>query len=635
MEQGYPSLSPYHLAQFLAVLGREEDCIFLETVRTSEEDHLSILFISCIDRLVCNNAADIDLFFYRIEEYLSRGYYLAGWLAYELGYLLEPSLARNYAPRGALPLAELLVFPAPHIFNHQDQTFTGRGALPAPDDTPPPAPAGFRLKNLRLNQEQHDYQQHIKRIKGYIEAGDTYQVNYTIKYHFDFDGSCEALYQGLRRNQSVSFGAFIKTGGRRILSFSPELFIRKKENMCTVRPMKGTAARGRTIVEDEQIRHGLRQDVKNRSENIMIVDLLRNDLGRLCRMGGVSVRSLFEIETYETLHQMTSTIHGELSSPPSLMDLFRAIFPCGSVTGAPKIRTMEIIRELELEPRGVYTGAIGYISPNGDATFSVPIRTITIDGHRGEMGIGSGIVYDSDPDQEWEECKLKGRFLAHPLQEFQLIETILWQPGQGYWLFDLHLERLADSALYFGFFCDLRRIAGELSFLAEKFDRTTPWRVRLLLAKDGTPTISAASCPAPLGGDKKESPLKIMLAKKQTSSASPFLFHKTTLRELYEEERKQALAKGYFDVIFQNEKGEVTEGAIANIFIKKGDIFTTPPIECGLLNGVFRRYFIAAHPDQVRIAPLFLDDIMTAEAVYLANSVRGLVKVELVLNSDL
>lgn len=626
----YPPLSDNALRGLLDLLAGEDNFVFLETTRANDVDHLSLLFRKPVANLSFRNGDDVDLFFSRIADYQDQGFYLAGWFAYEFGMELDKALAGGKVTGNEL-LADLGVYEGPHIYDHRRKAFTGAGQWPTNGRR---GEAGYRLENLRLNLQQEEYLEAMAAIKRYIEAGDTYQVNYTLKMLFDFEGSVEALYETLRRNQSVGHGAFLRKGAKQILSFSPELFFRKSGDRCTARPMKGTVRRGRTCEEDAAICQWLRNDIKNRSENVMIVDLLRNDLGRVCRMGTIDADSLFDVETYESLHQMTSAIHGSLRPEVGVAELFRALFPCGSVTGAPKIRTMEIIRELEAAPRGVYTGAIGYFAPNGDAVFSVPIRTVALDGNKGEMGIGSGVVYDSDPQGEWEECKLKGRFLTDPRPPFELIETLLRKPGEGYWLLDYHLERLERSAEFFG--CPFLRDEAE-NMLADWpwQDKNSPQRVRLTLAKDGTMTITAADCGLPgaisfaQAAKAGELPA-ICLCERPTDSQSVYLYHKTTNRDFYNREREQAVAAGCFDAVFINERGELTEGAITNIFVRKDGKIVTPPVTSGLLDGVFRRFLLEGGGG----GPVFEEvltarDLEDAEEIYLGNSVRGLIRVRL------
>jgi para-aminobenzoate synthetase/4-amino-4-deoxychorismate lyase len=360
-------------------------------------------------------------------------------------------------------------------------------------------------------------------------------------------------------------------------------------------------------------------------------------------MGGVSVQSLFDVETYETLHQMTSSIKGKLSHAVTLEEMFKALFPCGSVTGAPKIRTMEIIRELEAENRGVYTGAIGYLSPDGDAVFNVPIRTVVLQGDKGEMGIGSGIVWDSDPVAEWEECILKGRFLTRPAPEFSLIETMLWQPASGYWLLDLHIKRLAESAGYFLYPFELENLKAELENLAEDFRKdgsTGMRRVRLTLSRQGEISLTHTELPegsipvidpAVIMKQEETTELpRVVFSRSNTDSHSPFLYHKTTLRELYDAEQAKAVNDGYYEVLFVNEKGEVTEGSYTTIFLQQAGKLITPPVSCGLLPGVFRSHLLQEFPDLVKEESFTLDDIDRADVVYVGNSVRGLIRVKVV-----
>lgn len=646
-------LSDKTLQSLLAGLAGEESYVFLESTRITAENHLSHLFINPVSRLVCGPEDDPVLFFSNAQNMLAQGYFLAGYLSYEFGYLLEPILAQSFRPRPAgqnvynsLPLADLGVFTTPHVYDHLAHSFTTEKG-PWPSGNGVESGALFNIDALRLNLEKEEYLAAIRRIKSYIEAGDTYQVNYTLKLLFYFSGSIPEFYNSLRRNQSVSYSGMIKNSDTVILTFSPELFFRKQGHIIDVRPMKGTMRRGRTTDEDREFAEFLHNDIKNRSENVMIVDLLRNDLGRLSRMGGVRVQSLFDVETYETLHQMTSSIKGDTGHTVSLEEMFKALFPCGSVTGAPKIRTMEIIRELEIEDRGVYTGAIGFISPQNDAVFNVPIRTVVLRGSKGEMGIGSGIVWDSDPEGEWEECKLKGRFLTRPAPQFSLIETMLWHPETGYWLLDLHLARLAESARYFFYPLVLEKVKESLSSLAGKFSMTSPpvksQRVRLTLSRNGKfelahSELSGRSMPlvdpeAVMQEKYGKNLPKVIFSDKKTDSSSRYLFHKTTLRRLYDEEREAFVdSRGYYEVLFVNDKGEVTEGSYTNIFLQKQGRLLTPPVVCGLLPGVLRQYLLQGYPQTVVEAVVTMKDLEQAEAVYVGNSVRGLVRVKVIQN---
>ncbi|MEN8198610.1 MAG: aminodeoxychorismate synthase component I [Thermodesulfobacteriota bacterium] len=631
-------LKQKELDGLLNSLQDEEEYVFLDTARSDRENDRSFLFLGARERLDFLAGDDPLEFFSRMEERLGEGFYLAGWISYELGYLLESRLAALLPEEihAGSRLASFGVFSAPLVFNHGSgrSSFPVHGACdPLPDCS---------ISNLRLSQEKEAYLEAISRIKDYIAAGDTYQVNYTLKLLFDFEGSPQSFYRSLRRNQSVPYGAMINLGGEQILSLSPELFFRIEEDLLVVRPMKGTMQRGRTMEEDTQACRDLSRDLKNRSENVMIVDLLRNDLGRLTHQFGdnrVVTRSLFDVERYESVLQMTSTIFAEsgesVLSKVSIMDFFKALFPCGSVTGAPKIRTMEIIRELERTSRGVYTGGIGYLSPAGTGCFNVPIRTLRLKNGKGEMGIGSGIVHDSDPAQEWEECLLKGYFLTRPAPEFSLIETILWEPGEGYWLLEEHLERLAESATYFSFNFQEQEVIDLLRQLEEKFQHSC-MRVRLTLGKDGNLETGFQPCDAPslkelpdvVSAEKDELPA-ISLSPKRVDSTSPWFYHKTTHRELFQQEFAEAQQQGLFDVCFVNELGELTEGAISNLILLLDGQYCTPPVSSGLLGGTLRRRLLADNPTRLFEKSLLPVDLARAEALFCCNGVRGLTQVRL------
>lgn len=623
-------VSDRDLLSLLGQLDERQDFVFLDTARPGREEYRSLLFTAPRRWLVCDGPGSLDKFLGEIDLQQRQGGFLAGWFGYEFGYLLEPSL-RRLCSGSAGPLAVLGVFGDPLIIDHRRG---GRAAPAGAGAGPVPAtPGAAAVRRAGLGMTRNEYLRAVRRIKEYILAGDTCQVNYTMKLRFEYRGPISSLYSSLRRNQPVAYGAWIRQGGCDILSFSPELFFRAGRERITVRPMKGTMRRGTTLEEDLACRRALAADLKNRSENVMIVDLLRNDLGRLLHgVGGgrVAPRSLFDVEAYETVLQMTSTVDAFPAARGMipLREILKALFPCGSVTGAPKIRTMEIIRELEKEPRGVYCGALGFCGPD-EAVFNVPIRTVVLAGGRGEMGIGSGIVHDSDPAAEWRESLLKARFLTSGRPEFQLIETLLWLPAAGYWLLEEHLRRLAGSAAYFHFFCDRREILAALHKETRKY--TGPMRVRLLLHRDGKIALSAV----PLEGRQTvpgEQPLEadpppvVRFSAARTSRENIHLYHKTTERGLYVRERGKALEAGCHEVLFINRQGEVTEGSIANVFIRRGGRLLTPPVRCGLLGGTFRRFLLERGVAAEEI--LTREDVLAADAVYVGNSVSGLVRVQ-------
>lgn len=621
------------IAGLFAALGDQQDFVFLDTSMVDGVNHRSLLFTEPVERLCCQAGENRAEFLARSAWWLDQGYYLAGWLGYEF---LHDELAIGLKDETAA-LADLGVYAAPMSFDH----LSGANNFPTLIE-PDQEDSAYQLTNLRPTIEEDQYCRAIDRILEYIAAGDTYQVNYTFKLHFDFDGSAAHFYRDLRRSQPVPYGCFMKCGDSHILSFSPELFFRLEAGKIIARPMKGTMKRGRFSGEDEEIARRLNIDVKNRSENVMIVDLLRNDLSHLVdNTGGgvVQVESLFDVERYRTVFQMTSTIvatrFGRDRVEPSR--ILEAIFPCGSVTGAPKIRTMEIIEELEIESRGVYTGAIGYFGPAGDAAFNVPIRTVVLEGRKGEMGIGSGIVADSSPRDEWRECLLKARFLTNPPPQFELLETLLFDPQAGYLYVDEHLDRLTASADYLGRACNGKRLRSQLEDFGAALTGSSCRRVRVLVREDGEALIEAQECARPRAlslGEARELHShpsgEVDFADETTDSSSPWLFHKTTRRELYDKAWRQACADGLLDLVFCNEKQEVTEGAISNIIIEENGRFYTPPLRCGLLPGVMRAHLLAGvEKIEIEEKVLYKNDLRQADQIYLCNSVRGVVPVSL------
>jgi para-aminobenzoate synthetase/4-amino-4-deoxychorismate lyase len=622
-------LSTQEITALALWLESQEEFVFLDNARPGGEEHRSLLFLKPRSWLFCQGQGQVEEFLAEAAALQRQGYVLAGWFGYEFGYLLEPSLHR-LDTGGAPPYAVLGVFAEPMVLDHRQDTAPLLAALVGTSEPAQLEPV--RVEDLLLSMDREEYLRAVSRIKEYIVGGDTYQVNYTLKLRFACRGSASSLYTGLRRNQAVAYGAWIRQGGRDIMSFSPELFFRADSRRVTVRPMKGTMSRGRSLAEDARRCGDLRDDPKNRSENVMIVDLLRNDLGRLLHDAGggrVVPRSLFDVEALATVLQMTSTIDGfpDRPYPPDLGEMLRALFPCGSVTGAPKIRTMEIIRELEKEPRGVYCGAIGYCGLQ-ETVFNVPIRTVVLRGGQGEMGIGSGIVFDSDPAAEWTECLLKAQFVTGAGRDFQLIETLLWRPAAGYWLLAEHLQRLEDSAAYFFFPCSREKTVATLNEAVGSWGG--PMRVRLLLDRDGGMTLSAIPCDVSPVLDPDQAPVQdprpeVVFSEFLTDRADIYLFHKTTERGLYQAERDRALARGFYEVLFANQEGEATEGSITTLFVRQGEQLLTPPVDCGLLPGTFRGFLLAQGRAVERV--LSREEVCAAAEVFVGNSVRGLVRV--------
>jgi para-aminobenzoate synthetase/4-amino-4-deoxychorismate lyase len=600
-----------------AAAAAQAGAILLETSRFDPSNQHSYLFLHPIETIVAHTPGELPQVFTRIESALRQGFHVAGFFSYECGTHFGRSVG-NSVEVGELPLAWLGVYRSPFVFDHAQGRFEGQAPELFP--TIPSAPgAEISSQSIALEIAPEEYRAKILGIKEYIAAGDTYQVNFTDRVSFPVQAAPSALYAALSRQQSVAYGAFLNVAGQHILSFSPELFFRIDGGRIVTRPMKGTMARGLDAVEDRQAALRLQNDEKNRAEHVMIVDLLRNDLGRICQTGSVVVEDLFSVEKYETLLQMTSTIAGQLRPGVGYYEIFRCMFPCGSITGAPKLRTMEIIRELERRPRGIYSGAIGFISPGGSAAFNVAIRTLTMKDGVAQMGVGGGIVADSDPRDEYRECQLKAAFLTRARPEFQLIETMLWE--KEFRLLSLHLDRLEASAAFFDFGFDREAVVERLRELSTSFEDGTRQRVRLLLDAKGEITLSHSELQTESGS------VRVKLSEQTTSSTDVFLHHKTTQREFYDRELAAARAEGFDEVLFTNEKGEVTEGAISNLFIERAGSLLTPPLVCGLLPGVYRRHLLETRTDaEERV--LTLADLETADAVLLCNSVRGLRAIE-------
>jgi para-aminobenzoate synthetase / 4-amino-4-deoxychorismate lyase len=448
-----------------------------------------------------------------------------------------------------------------------------------------------------VNRDEYD--RSVSRIRELIAAGDTYQVNYSFPLTASFNGDAVAWYRDLCVAQGAEYSVYLDLGRYKVLCLSPELFFERRGNHVTTRPMKGTVRRGRWPAEDRELAAWLSNSAKDRAENVMIVDLLRNDLGKVSVPGSVHVSSLFDLERFETVWQMTSTVESTLREGTTLVDLMRALFPCGSITGAPKIRTMQIIRELERFPRGAYTGAIGLLKPGGDCVFNVAIRTLVIDTESGvaTFGVGGGVTTDSTAEREYEECLVKSRFLYLKPEEFQLFESILLEDG-NYFLLPEHLKRLRDSAEFFGFVTGTR-INADLERIAAENPRGS-FKVRVMLWRDGRVEIQRVH----LSGEIKQ----VELATEPVDSSDRFLYHKTTRR------------RGGDNVIFWNERGEITESSIANVVVEIDGELVTPPIECGLLPGIFRNYLLARGEIKERV--ITIEEFKNAKKFFLINSVR-------------
>jgi len=603
------------LLSILSYLKDKSDFVFLWNGRIDDDNRYSFIFTSPIRYLYCNQKQEFLDTMLSIESILHEGYYLAGFISYNAGLHYENITSEGI--KNDFPLLWLGVYRNPIVYDHIDGRLYGAEDLClCPESC---RCSEYQIYDCANSVDKCTYINDINSVREAIARGETYQVNYTFKHKFKFIGDTSDLFSELCMKQSASYSAFIRCMNWDILSLSPELFFRRVGDHITVKPMKGTIKRGINSPDDESKAQELYNSTKNRAENVMIVDLLRNDIGRISKIGSVNVSKLYEIEKYETLFQMTSTIESDLKEGVAWSDLFKSVFPSGSVTGAPKISTMQIINALEKEQRGIYTGSIGYIAPNNDSVFNVAIRTAVIGRYdrNGEMGIGGGITYDSEAEDEFRESLLKASFLTSRYRDFQLIETMLWD--KSYYLLSLHLKRLEGSSEYFGFSFDEDRIIETLKIECEKFDSQSKYRVRLLLYRNGEISVSSEELDEIIAN-------KFTFSKIKTDPENRFLYHKTTNREVYNTELKRARSEGFYDILFTNTRDEVTEGAISNVIIKCGNRFYTPPINCGVLDGVYRRNLLeSGFPLEEKL--LLEEDVLRADKVYMVNSVRGMVEV--------
>lgn len=606
--------------EFLSWLERQENAVFLESARPDRANRRSYLFLDPVRTIEAETLDAVAPSLEAIAHATDEGLYAAGWIAYEAGCAFEETL-RTVGNRARPPLLWMGLYRDPIVYDHLRGRFEQ-------GEAPVGGPSSRTKCQTSLDPEpsltESEYTRAARQVHRLIEAGETYQVNLTFTLRFPQACSEAELYHRLRRAQPVPYGAFLRACGRTILSFSPELFFRIDGRKIRLKPMKGTAARGRTPAEDRANRDWLAQSAKDHAENLMITDLLRNDVGRLAEIGSVKVPRFFDIERHPTLFQATSTVEATLRWDARIPDLVRCLFPSGSVTGAPKIRTMQIIRELEREPRGVYTGAIGFFGPNRRHVFNVAIRTLVLDAQgEGEMGVGSGLVADSDAESEFRECLLKGLFLEELPEDFELFETLLWERGRGLRAVRAHLARLRFSARHFGFVFSTGGARAELARLDHSASGATQRRVRLSLERGGALRVDAFDL------EPLSEPVRVRISGVRTRSDDPYLFHKSTRRQLYDEQLRDAQAHGCFDVLFFNERGELTEGARSNVLVRNGSVFRTPPIGCGLLPGTFRTRLLARKTLDVREEVLLEEDLLRADAVYVCNALRGLVEVVL------
>jgi para-aminobenzoate synthetase / 4-amino-4-deoxychorismate lyase len=555
------------------------------------------VFENPIKILTTNKLSEVKSIFDQVEDALNKGYYVAGYVSYEAAPAFDHAYQVHSNP--TMPLVWFGVF---------EEATKKKEQLDK----------AYRVSDWKNTIKLDEYNDSIQHIKSKIQYGHTYQVNYTTRLTSTFNGDSYSYYNQLRQNQEAPYNAYLDIGNYHILSMSPELFFQVKNGLIKTKPMKGTMKRGKTTQEDLLLKKALKSSEKNRAENVMIVDLLRNDLGRIAQPGSVHVPKLFDIEQYPTVHQMTSTIEAKLDTSLTVWNWFEALFPCGSITGAPKVETMKIISEVEKTPREVYCGAIGWISPSREAIFNVPIRTLSIDTHTSHLsfGTGSGITWHSSNNEEYEEWIQKTAFLTENRNEFDLLETILLKDG-GYPLLSYHLTRLNDSASYFNYPCSCKHVKENLSHILKDYP-DGDYKVRLLLNRNGELSITTSRIDIPL------TEIYTRIATEPISKNNIFLYHKTTNRAIYEKNDANAPASN-FSTLLWNEEGYITEFTFGNVVFKKGELYYTPPISAGLLGGTMRSKLL---DDGVLIEKnIHKDTIDTFDEIWFINGVRGWVKV--------
>lgn len=600
----------------------------LDDSTASADAPRSRLYTDYIRSLPCRDAGQLPLVFADLQQALAAGLHAVALFSYEIGAELHAIAPRT---QDSPFLSQILLFGhCRHLSAGQVDLWLGEHDAAAGDQSP----AG--IANLRPGVTESQFDAALNRIHAYLEAGDTYQVNYTYRLHFDVFGEPLALYRRLRQRQPVPYGALIYLpGGGAVLSLSPELFVQHRQGVLTVCPMKGTAEASADDERNALQAAALAQDVKNRAENLMIVDLLRNDLGRLAVTGSVQASELFAVQRFGNVLQMTSTVQAQVSDTVDLAGIFKALYPCGSITGAPKRRTMEIIRELEPDPRALYTGAIGWFDAPlagrtlGDFCWSVPIRTLLlqapVEGVRaGQMGVGAGIVHDSVSHEEYAECRLKAGFLAGLQHDFSLFETIHASRADGCRHLDLHLQRLQASARYFSFQYDEASLRTALDQACAALPSDGAYRMRLALDQAGGCSIQSGLL-TPL-----QEPVRLLLASEPTRADELFLRHKTTVRQRYDAAWRTAEQQGAFDMLFFNTQGELTEGGRSSVFVKLDGRWYTPPLSCGVLPGVMRAVLLADPHWQASERRLTLQDLQAAQQVVVCNALRGALQAQVV-----
>lgn len=613
--------------QQLLTLCNQSACFALLDDASAEAQPAARLYLGLEKIITASDQQQFSELWQETEQALQCGRYAVAALSYETGAELY-----QIAKRPESGASRILIFSQKHELNQAERDeFLALQLQQAPY-------AG--LHHLRSTTDFKQFSAAIQTIRDYIAAGDTYQVNYTFRWHASMYGNVLSLYARLRQRQPVPYGACLQfEDGSAIISCSPELFVRRQGQQLLTKPMKGTAAASQDESENQQRAAELAGDPKNRAENLMIVDLLRNDLGRIAETGSVEVSKLFEVQRYSQVLQMTSTVQAKITAGTSLASIMNALYPCGSITGAPKKRTMEIIREVESEARGVYTGALGWLEHTAanhiDLCFSVPIRTLQLSapqpGEHGQMrkasfGVGAGIVYDSEAAAEWQECLLKARFLTQLPAPLSLLETMRVE-NQSCRLWPRHRQRLLDSARWFGIPLDQHSLDEAMQAQLQQIPPQQCWRLRLELAADGSLNWQLAALAA------FDSQVKVCLATTRLDSNNPLARHKTSARAIYDQTWQYAQQHGCFDALLFNEREELVEGGRSNLILQIDGGYYTPALSSGLLPGVMRADLLSDPAWQLQEKVLYREDLHRASQIFLCNALRGVFKVDLITNN--
>lgn len=580
---------------------RSENTMLMTAPNSKPPDNW-ILFQKPLEILRVSNPEELLGAFTKLQESLTKGLFAAGYISYEAARAFEPK-CELLSPKD-FPLLEIAIFGT------------------SPQRITLPKTKNFTIPTCCLPEiNKSEYAKSFFNIREKIEKGDIYQANLTFRSSFNSYVPPEELFLSLCNNHPVSYAAYLNFGSRKVVSLSPELFLESDSQNITSIPMKGTLKRHPDRIADAKIAKSLAKDPKNTSENLMITDMVRNDLSRVCSPGSVVVDELFRVDTYKTLHQLVSVVRGKLRKGISIWEILRATFPPASISGAPKISAVNILARNEISPRKIYTGCIGCFFPNGEFRLNVAIRTLLFEGKSIEIGLGGGITYESKLDDEWNEAMLKSTFATGKDQDFDIFETLLWTRAKGFLLKGKHIERISKSCKYFGRTCNVNRLKLRLAEVNKSLlvDIKTDCAC-VKIAIDSNSEIKILISPPRLPNWSGED-LRVLISHSRTNSDDIFLRHKTTRRKLYDECLRNARKMGFHEVIFFNQNGELTEGSISNIFLLSNGQWHTPHLDCGLLAGTWRANMV--HKLKAKESKIFLKDLLRAEKVILGNSVRG------------